>query len=44
MGVASGYINDIEKTKMSFISHEELGYIYKTGDYGVLKEDGYVEF
>ncbi|MGX5439995.1 amino acid adenylation domain-containing protein [Bacillus thuringiensis] len=44
LGVASGYINDIEKTKMSFISHKELGYIYKTGDYGVLKEDGYVEF
>ncbi|PDY87063.1 non-ribosomal peptide synthetase, partial [Bacillus toyonensis] len=44
VGVASGYINDIEKTKMSFILHEELGYIYKTGDYGVLKEDGYVEF
>ena len=44
VGVASGYINDIEKTEMSFILHEELGYIYKTGDYGVLKEDGYVEF
>ncbi|PEU19965.1 non-ribosomal peptide synthetase, partial [Bacillus wiedmannii] len=44
LGVASGYINDIEKTKMSFISHKELGYIYKTGDHGVLKEDGYVEF
>ncbi|MCY8742181.1 non-ribosomal peptide synthetase, partial [Bacillus haynesii] len=43
-GVASGYIHDQEKTDHSFIQHQELGYIYKTGDYGVLKEDGYVEF
>ncbi|BCE07341.1 non-ribosomal peptide synthetase [Bacillus paralicheniformis] len=43
-GVASGYIHDQEKTDHSFIHHQELGYIYKTGDYGVLKEDGYVEF
>ncbi|MEB3130340.1 bacitracin non-ribosomal peptide synthetase BacA [Bacillus paralicheniformis] len=43
-GVASGYIHDQEKTEHSFIQHQELGYIYKTGDYGVLKEDGYVEF
>ncbi|NWN77335.1 non-ribosomal peptide synthetase [Bacillus sp. (in: firmicutes)] len=44
LGVASGYIHDKEKTDRSFIWHQELGYIYKTGDYGVLKEDGYVEF
>ncbi|MCY8217765.1 amino acid adenylation domain-containing protein, partial [Bacillus haynesii] len=43
-GVASGYIHDQEKTDHSFIQYQELGYIYKTGDYGVLKEDGYVEF
>ncbi|MEC1507169.1 amino acid adenylation domain-containing protein, partial [Bacillus haynesii] len=43
-GVASGYIHDQEKTDHSFIQHQELGYIYKTGDYGVLKEAGYVEF
>ncbi|MED4400360.1 non-ribosomal peptide synthetase, partial [Metabacillus fastidiosus] len=44
LGVASGYINDREKTNASFIFHEELGYIYKTGDHGMLKEDGYIEF
>ncbi|MEK5097378.1 amino acid adenylation domain-containing protein [Bacillus sp. FSL W8-0848] len=43
-GVAEGYINDKEKTDKSFLWHQELGYIYKTGDHGVLKEDGYVEF
>lgn len=44
VGVASGYQNDREKTKQAFIHHKELGYIYKTGDYGVLHAEGYVEF
>ncbi|WP_275667432.1 non-ribosomal peptide synthetase [Bacillus swezeyi] len=44
LGVASGYINDKEKTNNAFIWHQELGCIYKTGDHGVLKEGGYVEF
>lgn len=44
VGVASGYINDPEKTKNAFITHPEFGYIYKTGDYGVLHEEGYIEF
>lgn len=43
-GVALGYMNDEEKTKNSFINHSTLGYIYKTGDYGVLHRDGYIEF
>ncbi|TKZ17202.1 non-ribosomal peptide synthetase, partial [Bacillus velezensis] len=33
-GVAVGYLNEEEKTKAAFINHR-LGYLYKTGDYGV---------
>ncbi|MEL4011745.1 amino acid adenylation domain-containing protein, partial [Bacillus velezensis] len=44
LGVASGYINDMEKTNSSFIMHDELGYIYKTGDHGILNEEGYIDF
>ncbi|MBE6052204.1 MAG: amino acid adenylation domain-containing protein [Clostridium sp.] len=44
IGVANGYINEEEKTKAAFINHPTLGYIYKTGDYGVLRKEGYVEF
>ncbi|HEX3045685.1 MAG TPA: amino acid adenylation domain-containing protein [Bacillota bacterium] len=44
VGVAAGYLNDEEKTKAAFISHPQLGYIYRTGDYGVLHREGYIEF
>ncbi|AIQ67608.1 bacitracin synthetase 1 [Paenibacillus graminis] len=43
-GVANGYLNDPGKTSHSFIHHSELGYIYRTGDYGVLHRDGWMEF
>ena len=43
-GVAAGYYNDKEKTQNSFIHHEKLGYIYKTGDFGILHKEGFVEF
>ena len=43
-GVAAGYQNDREKTEQTFITHEKYGYLYRTGDYGVLKEEGYIEF
>lgn len=43
LGVASGYLNDDEKTKAAFI-HDTLGYLYKTGDYGVMCKEGYIEF
>ncbi|HDX9536213.1 TPA: AMP-binding protein, partial [Bacillus thuringiensis] len=42
-GVAVGYLNEEEKTKAAFINHR-LGYLYKTGDYGVMRPEGYVEF
>ncbi|NVO11308.1 MAG: amino acid adenylation domain-containing protein [Bacteroidales bacterium] len=43
-GVASGYLNDKEKTEKAFIQHPNLGYIYRTGDYGIFHKEGYIEF
>ncbi|ROR25864.1 non-ribosomal peptide synthase protein (TIGR01720 family)/amino acid adenylation domain-containing protein [Mobilisporobacter senegalensis] len=42
-GVAAGYLGEEEKTRASFIKHR-LGYLYKTGDYGVMGPEGYIEF
>ncbi|WP_010248518.1 non-ribosomal peptide synthetase [Acetivibrio cellulolyticus] len=44
VGVAKGYMNDPEKTANAFINHPELGYIYRTGDQGILWPEGYIEF
>lgn len=44
MGVANGYLNDIAKTDNAYISHPKFGKIYKTGDQGVFRKDGYIEF
>jgi acyl carrier protein len=44
VGVAQAYINDEEKTKNAFINHPKLGKIYKTGDYGIFRKQGYIEF
>lgn len=43
-GVAAGYCGDEEKTRNAFICHQKLGRIYKTGDMGVLRKEGYIEF
>ncbi|WP_164473115.1 non-ribosomal peptide synthetase [Clostridium sp. E02] len=43
-GVAQGYQNDEEKTRYAFINHPNLGYLYRTGDYGVMRNEGYIEF
>ncbi|MDQ2087242.1 amino acid adenylation domain-containing protein, partial [Herbivorax sp. ANBcel31] len=43
-GVAKGYINNLETTKKAFIKHPYFGDIYKTGDYGILHKEGYIEF
>lgn len=43
-GVASGYLNDEERTAKQFIKHDKLGDIYMTGDLGYLSENGYVVF
>lgn len=44
VGVAQGYINDQEKTDRAFIEHREYGRLYRTGDFGVLHKEGYMEF
>ncbi|MGM9978728.1 MAG: amino acid adenylation domain-containing protein, partial [Clostridium sp.] len=44
IGVAKGYMNDNQKNEEHFINHPKYGYIYRTGDYGVFTNNGYVEF
>ena len=44
VGVAEGYINDEGKTTKAFINHPVFGRIYRTGDYGVFRAEGYIEF
>ncbi|MPQ34078.1 SagB/ThcOx family dehydrogenase [Clostridium estertheticum] len=43
-GLAKKYLNDKEKTKKAFIDHNKLGRLYKTGDYGIMHKEGYIEF
>ncbi len=43
-GLAQGYLNDDQKTKDAFIMHPEFGPIYKTGDCGRMRPEGYIEF
>jgi amino acid adenylation domain-containing protein len=43
-GVAEGYMNDEEKTTNAFQVHPLFGRIYKTGDCGVFRRDGFIEF
>ena len=43
-GLARCYLNDVEKTRESFIEHELYGRLYRTGDYGIMHKEGYIEF
>ena len=43
-GVAKGYLNDKERTDKQFFVHDKLGYMYRTGDLGMLSEKGWVIF
>lgn len=43
-GVALEYHNDQEKTNASYFEHSKFGRLYRTGDYGILKKEGYIEF
>ncbi|MCR4639220.1 non-ribosomal peptide synthetase [Ruminococcus sp.] len=43
-GVAYGYVGDEERTKAQFFVHPQLGRLYRTGDYGVFTDKGYIEF
>lgn len=42
-GVAEGYINAKELTEEHFIEHKEFGRVYRTGDMGVFRREGYIE-
>jgi amino acid adenylation domain-containing protein/non-ribosomal peptide synthase protein (TIGR01720 family) len=44
VGVAEGYINDVEKTSNAYYYHHDFGRIYRTGDQGVFHNEGYIEF
>jgi amino acid adenylation domain-containing protein len=43
-GVARCYYGDAERTAKSFIRHEQLGRLYRTGDMGRYMADGNIEF
>lgn len=43
-GVALGYVADSRKTDEQFFVHERLGRLYRTGDYGIFHNEGYIEF
>lgn len=42
--LANGYFNDDLKTKDSFVEDYKFGRLYRTGDYGKLVSEGYIEF
>lgn len=43
MGLAKGYVNQPELTAEKFVVHPKYGRIFKTGDYGIFRKEGYVE-
>ncbi len=43
MGLARGYVGLPELTKERFVEHPVYGRLFKTGDYGIFKKEGYVE-
>ncbi|MDD3361807.1 MAG: AMP-binding protein [Hespellia sp.] len=43
IGIALGYKGDGEQTKKHFIEHPKYGRIYRTGDLGMYRREGYVD-
>lgn len=43
-GVAKEYHNDPIKTQQSYFVHSRFGRLYRTGDFGVFRKEGYIEF
>lgn len=43
MCLARGYVNMPELNARKFFEHPEYGRIFRTGDYGIFKNEGYVE-
>lgn len=44
LGVGRGYSKNKEKTEQNFVNHNQLGRIYKTGDFGILDSTGNIIF
>lgn len=44
VGLANGYCNDKEKTKDAFVTYPRYGRVYRTGDFGIMHKEGYIEF
>ena len=44
IGLANGYYNNEEKTSSCFIKHNKFGKLYRTGDFGMMTDDGFIEF
>lgn len=44
IGVAEGYMNNVEKTEAAFFVHPKYGHTYRTGDIGVMRKEGYMQF
>lgn len=43
LGLAKGYVNMPELNAEKFFIHPKYGRIFRTGDYGIFKNEGYVE-
>ncbi|WP_242838313.1 AMP-binding protein, partial [Ruminococcus flavefaciens] len=43
-GVAECYANQEDKTRKAFVEYSEFGRVYRTGDIGRLRAEGYIEF
>ncbi|MDP5872883.1 AMP-binding protein [Streptococcus mutans] len=44
VGVGEEYLNNPIKTAESFVNHSQLGKVYRTGDFGILRKNGTIEF
>ena len=42
-GLADGYYGDCERTEAAFINHSLYGRLYRTGDMGVFRQNGYID-
>ncbi|HEL1323719.1 TPA: AMP-binding protein, partial [Streptococcus equi subsp. zooepidemicus] len=44
VGVGEEYLNNPIKTSESFVNHSHFGKVYRTGDFGILRKNGTIEF
>ncbi|SDY37472.1 non-ribosomal peptide synthetase [Lachnobacterium bovis] len=43
IGIAKGYVGSTELNEKKFYNHPKYGRLFKTGDYGIFKNEGYIE-